>query len=823
MRRTITPSLTLMLMLALGILPNGSLLAQGQGLSIEEVIVTARKIEESLNDAPVTVTAITASAIEDLDLNSISDVARFTPGLSFSSAFGRATERPVIRGQGNILAGVQFGVESGVAYFVDGMYYAGDISTLDMSNVERVEIIKGPQSALYGRNTYSGAVNFITRRPDDEFSGRLRAKGLEDEAEIVGNFGGEIIDDVLSASAALRYYEFDGQWTNLVTESDIGQEKTSSASLALDWTPNDAWSVSARLQYQEDDDGTRPFFLQSATQNNCYPGYRSLAYYPAVESSNPNQYFCGEIKAGPIHLNDGPDADGIPNTIPGIQEGSTFSNIAGLPFLPRLPGEIYSLQQGVAFSGVERELTVLALSSEYQLASGHSLVFQTSHRSEDLMTGSDSDHSSVNYFFPAPPPAGESFFGNTGLQEATEQTYELRLNSSPDDSLRYTLGVFYFDLEEDDSDITFSGITPDGLDNFITNFAVFGALTYDFSDKLNASLELRYQDEEKEQKDYNAMGDLTFEGAKSFTSVTPRLTLDYRLTDDAMLYGIYSEGIKPGGLNGEDGVEAGRRSYEEEESRNFEIGIKASVLDGRAQLNVALFQTNVDQYQLTTPIVNPDGALNSIVTNQADGEVFGLEAELMAKLSQTTQVGITYALADSEFTEGCDEFQWTLTSGGGKFRGDPATASNPSGMGDCSVEGHQFPMGSRHQASAWLDWARPLAMGGEAMEFFGNLNVSYESRRFTQLHQESYTGAATLVGARIGLRGENWIAALIGRNLTDEDSAVLATRWLQVPFSGSFSRNSAPRSMDPDTGIVRSFFALPRRERQIGLELSYSL
>jgi len=98
--------------------------AYGQDSLIEEITVTARKVEESLNDAPVTVSAFTNSSIEQLDLNSVGDIARFTPGLSFSNAFGRSTERPVIRGQGNILAGVQFGVESGVAYFVDGMYYA---------------------------------------------------------------------------------------------------------------------------------------------------------------------------------------------------------------------------------------------------------------------------------------------------------------------------------------------------------------------------------------------------------------------------------------------------------------------------------------------------------------------------------------------------------------------------------------------------------------------------------------------------------------------------------------------------------------------------
>ncbi len=771
-----------------------------QGGLVEEITVTARKVEESLNETPVSVSAFTTAAIEQLDINSVTDIARFTPGLSFSSAFGRSTERPVVRGQGNILARVQFGVESGVAYFVDGIYYAGDIQSLDMSKLERVEVIKGPQSALYGRNTYSGAINFVTRRPGQDFSGRARVRGLgSGEQEVIGSLGGQLIDGVLAMQASVRHYEFDGQWTNEVTNQDIGQESSDSINVSLDWTPNESFSVTGRLQYQEDDDGTRPFFLQSATENNCYPGFRSLAFWPRVESRNRNQYYCGEIRPRPVALNDGPDADGVANVIPGINPGSTFF------------GDVYSLAQGVAFSGVQRDLNVYALSAAYEYDSGNTLTFQVSRRNEDARTGSDSDHGPTNFFL-----GSEAFFAISGISEFTETAYEARLDSAADSALRWSAGMFYYDLEEDAMDIIPGGITPDGIDNYITNFAVFGSVGWDFSDRASATVELRYADEEKSQEDINQDGMVDFSGAKSFTSIAPRVTLDYRLSDDAMLYGIYSEGIKPGGLNGADGAAAGRPGYEEEESRNLEGGLKTALFDGGAQLNVALFWTDISKYQLTTPVADPSGALNSIVTNQADGEVMGIEVDLLAQLGANTRAGVTYALADSEFTSGCDEFQWSLTSGGGRFNGDPATSLNPNNMGDCSVAGHQFPMGSKHQASVFLDFSRPMANG---MNFFANLNVSYESKRYTQLHQSAYTGAATLAGARIGVQGDSWSLALLGRNLTDEDSAILATRWLQSPYFTFASLNVAPPTAD--RGAPRAFFALPRRERQLGLELSY--
>ena len=465
---------------------------------IEEITVTARKVEESLNDAPVTVSAFTDSVIEEPDLNSVTDIARFTPGLSFSSAFGRATERPVVRGQGNILAGVQFGVESGVAYFVDGMYYAGDIQSLDMTNLERVEIVKGPQSALYGRNTYSGAINFVTRDPDEEFSGKVRARGLESgEQEFFGSFGGQFIDGVLAAQAAVRHYSFDGQWENEVTSRDVGQEETTSVNLTVDWTQNDTFALTTRMRFQEDEDGTRPFFLQSATENNCYPGYRSLG------------------------------------------------NVACLPFLPPL-GSLYSLNQGVAFSGVERELSVYAVSAQYEMSSGHLVTFQTSLRDEERKTGSDSNHGPTNFFI-----GPEAFFAISRVSDYTESTYEMRLESPAESALRWSAGIFYYDYEQDQSDVVpGGGITDDGTDNFITNLAVLRSLGWDVSSDFTTTPEVRYVDEEKEQEDLDADGSVEFAGARSFTSLAPRLTIDYRLNDATMLYGIYSEGIKPGGLNG---------------------------------------------------------------------------------------------------------------------------------------------------------------------------------------------------------------------------------------------------------------------------------
>jgi len=196
----------------------GQLPASVSAQQLEEIVVTARKTEESLMSAPVAVSAFTASTIEEKGITSINDIAQFTPGLSFSQAFGRTTDRPVIRGQSNVLAGVQFGVESGAAYFIDGVYFPGDIQGIDLNALERVEVIRGPQSALYGRNTYSGAINFITRQPTEDLEARVRAVAAQyGEQDYSFSVGSSFFDDKFGAKIFARSYSYDGEYKNTLT------------------------------------------------------------------------------------------------------------------------------------------------------------------------------------------------------------------------------------------------------------------------------------------------------------------------------------------------------------------------------------------------------------------------------------------------------------------------------------------------------------------------------------------------------------------------------------------------------------------------------
>ncbi|MFO1426678.1 MAG: TonB-dependent receptor [Steroidobacteraceae bacterium] len=807
-----------------------------ESVGLEEVLVTARKREESLQDVPLAVTAITAEAIADRQLQSIDDVAKFSPGLVFSKSFGRSTERPVVRGLASILAGTNATVETGVAYFVDGVYYPSDIQSLDLNDVERIEIIRGPQSALYGRNTYSGAINFITRKPSGKLSAGVSGNVDPDEKQLslrlAGPLGG---GEVVTGGLTARYYKFDGQWKNQLTGETIGDEETKSVSGSLNFALGENAELRLRAQHNEDDDGTRPLFFQSGGDNNCYPGTRSLGSYNSTSTNNTNQYYCGEIKPEPIYLNDATVTQAI---VP----------VNGIPSTLRLAplvtgtGGVYDTRPALPFSGVARELDLASFLARWDVAgSGWNAVLDGGVRAEDRKTGSDSDHSSVNIIGANVNGIQPLATGSAAdLDKFRDWSIEAKLESPRENRLRGVIGVYHFEWERRTHRIDFA--SPEGQDrpyqiSDIVNSAVFGSLEYDFSDRLSGTVEVRRAKEKKGQNDYATVvnvqagptSNATFDRKGEWDSTTPRITLDYKISPELTLYANWAKGFKPGGINGATAITAGRPQdvfFQQEESKNTELGMKSTWFERRLLLNVALYQIKVDDIQLTTPVNTPSGAITSISTNQGSGEIKGIEIESRFKVNADLTLGLTYALADTKFTKGCDDFQFQLTSGGGIY--NPANPNDPArnlnGQGSCSIVGKEFPLAAKHTASLTADYRHPIMGGG--YEFYVNSDLSYTSKKWVQVHNAAYTGSALLLGARVGVETERWKVGLYGRNLLNEDSVPGATRWLHTYLLGGalpavYLDPGLPSATVASYSLPRGIFGILRRERQIGVEASY--
>ena len=828
--------------------------------ALEEIVVTARKTQESLMDAPVAVSAFTARTIEEQGLVNIDDVARFTPGLSFSQAFGRTTDRPVVRGQGNVLAGVQFGVESGTAYFIDGVYFPGDIQGIDLNSLERIEVVKGPQSALYGRNTYAGAINFITRRPTEDLEAYVKASVAEfGEQDYSLSLGSSFFDDRFGVRLFARSYSYDGEYKNSLTGRKVGDESTQSLGLTVNWQPFENFDVLASGFFREDDDGPLALFLQPASANNCRPGFRSTFYrsptgLAAARGSNPNQYYCGRIEPGVVALNTDP--------------------------LPVVVGGQTRVQDGTAFDGVETDEYFGTLNLDWNIGgSGWVLTSLSGYRDYENLFGTDSDHSNAFVLIPAfipgqglvYPTTEEPLFANTNRNDTRSLSTELRLASPQDRRLRGLIGAYYFDQEDDGSDLTFAHPRGGGTADYtetVTDKAVFGMLSYDITERLTLSAELRYMEETKERTEFCstvnyswstqrcsnaagvsnalALGEIRYQDEADFDSTTPRITLDWQLNDDLMVYGVFAQGAKPGGLNGLAGQTIGRGTYEQEESDNFELGTKWSLFDNRARIGAAVYYTKATDVQFTTSIPSPggQGAVTSVATNQGEGEIMGLELEAQAALTDALTITAGYAYTDTEITKGCDDFEYTLNTGGIVY--DPSLGSVP----DCNLKGRRYPLGSEQSANFALNYDAPVAWG-QGLNLISNVGISYEGSKYIQVHNLAETGETTLVDLRIGLRSDNgWQVVAFGRNLTDADTIPLATRWFDlrtgsawpgqsggapcvqatalVPSAaggltptGDVTTGPAGRPGGADTGSPRAFFGALRKGRTFGIEFRY--
>ena len=791
--------------LALGGVVTVPAYAQNSASAVEEIIVTARKKEESIQDVPVAVSAISESLIQDLALQDLQDISKITAGLLFDNEFSRQSNRPVIRGQANILG------DSGVAYFIDGVYITGSIADYDLNEIERIEVVKGPQSALYGRNTYSGAINIITRSPGDEFGGRIQVEISEDDQfELSAGISGPLIGDTLSGGINLRHFELGGPFTNEFDGNPIGEQESTSMSGVLEWTPSDRFRARLRAYYADLNDGQAALFHQSSTENNCFQDNGAL--YGGL-----GRYFCGTVEPGAI------------NTDVRFQAPNARLESEKLQTSLRLDIDLTDELSLTSITGYNRDDTIDISDGDYQPTSFQTAVFTPGGFP---FAG-----------FPVPPfsfgyvgSIVDFTFANLGEEEDISQ--ELRL-SFQGEGVEWLLGAYYFkqnSLSQSIRDlpagaagaagasfgaafgqqaalcaqnpicgsiVPFFGPTidvpRDASDLSIENTALFGLVSFDLSDTWGVTVEGRFQDEEIEQsalaQDLGGPVTNTVNPSASFDSFSPRVTVDWQANDNSLLYALYAEGTKPGGFNGVVAIEAGLPTFEEEEVTSFEIGSKNLWYDGQLTANFSLFFNQVDGYQLTQ---NARSGANttSATVNAGDADINGLEAEFLYRPVAIEGLTVTfnYAYTDAEFSSGFDENQGVLLdaaddglincSTGDQFPdpNDP-TACNASLFG--SIAGNQIPRTAEHMAFFDVDLRRPLE--GSEWTFFVGGNLSFESSKFAQVHNQAETGETTLVNARFGFENENFQVNFWGRNLTGEDSTPLVLRYADA--AGSFRRS----------------------------------
>lgn len=784
-----------------------------------EIIVTARRREETLQSVPTTVAVVTADIIDQLGLDNLQDIARTTPGLVFDDSFGRDGNRPVIRGQANING------SSGVAYFIDGIYYSGSLADYDVDTIERVEVVKGPQSALYGRNTYSGAINIISKMPSDTWEGRVTADISEfNRYEVTAGIRGPLADG-LSAGINGRFYDFGGEFVNQFNGEEVGKQSSRSVAGTLAWDDGGVFTASLRAAYNHTDDGQLAIFAQPTGANNCFFDDGQLY-------DGGGRYFCGVVEPREVNSDferQFIDPDEVGNTI------DTYN---------------------------------VSLRMDYELSDNLSLVSLTGYNDRTQTQLTDGDYSPESFQtavfarFPIGAPIGFGaagpifpfgFVGSTvdfsfaGLSETRDWSQELKLVYESD-AFDFVLGGYYFDQSDDSFGIRevpadaaaragasfgaaiaaqtaicsaspncgsivplFGPSVPNSRDENlldIENIAAFAAVNWHITPTVNLGLEGRYAEETLTQTifEFNegdprppAEGD-----ERTFKAFTPRITLDWQATPDNLIYGIYAEGQKPGGFNSIDAIRLGIGTFEAEDNKTFELGAKNRFLDGDATFNLAGFYTEIDGYQLSQNAFR-DGNTLTVVTNGGAAEIKGLEAELVGRPTAGLTLTANYALADTKFTTAFDENEGVLNDVLDDGLVNCSTGDELPDA-DCqslygSITGRAIPRAPKHTAFVDLDYR--MMAGDTDVELFVGGNVSYTSTSFAQVANEAETGSATVVDVRFGGQTDLYKVQFYIDNLFDEDAVSQIIRFA-----------------DGNASFRRSFIAGLRPGRRFGVIVS---
>ena len=610
-----------------------ALAQQGAG-EIEEVVVTARKLEEKIQDVPLTISAFTATEIRERGLADVMDISQFTPGFSFEKLNRYGVQgggsRPVIRGQSQILGGANASI------FVDGVQYNDSILSFPFDIVERVEVIKGPQAALFGRATFAGAINLITKKGANEPENKVSLRVADhEEGEINFLSRGPLSDDTAFYMAHLRYYTYGGFYRNTLDNQLVGDEESVNLNLSLELRPSDTFMARVSLGYGKDADGAAAVTLQDRTYNNCF-----------LEVAR--QYFCGEV----------------------AELDSTEQNLD-------LFGDSIGLDKKAWRASAHLQWDL----GDYTVSSN------TGYFGADSTYGYDVDLTSNSTF------AGGTF-NRVAVSDRREWSTELLLSTAAESATRFLGGVYLYQSRRDFREDRLNGSTVDQGEARTDNWAVFGSVSQDFSDTVTGTLELRYASDKIGNDNPGARATLP-PIENTFKSWSPPATLDYKYSDNTMIYGTVANGNKPGFINANPLLDPSLLFADEEDSLNFEFGVKNTLNDGRTTFNVALYFIDWTNQQLTMGATLSDGRPITVVVNAGETEAKGLELEVAHIFNEHFTAGFGYALNDATFVEFDDSEQRLFTGG------------------DPSVAGNQTPNASRHQASAFARYEWPTRASSE--------------------------------------------------------------------------------------------------------------
>ena len=763
--------------------------ALAQGAMLEEVVVTARKRSENLQDVPMAVSAFSNEQLQTFGLDEVTEVARMTPNLVMNetSALVGGAISVFMRGIGNDQGG-----EQGVGMYVDDVYLNRTSgSLLDIFDVERIEVLKGPQGNLYGRNTIGGAIKYITREPGEELEAKLEVKGGSDGyARIKGGASGPLVDGNLYGGLHFTYKERDGYQDNSFAGSDDPWDAENGAVRGdLMWTPSDTVKVKFAADYSKD--------------SSLPPIAGRLAL--------------DEVAVGTISA-----ITTTANSIFG--PGTAVLDTPNDTSFPKDEDDVSS-EFVDGYDQYEIEQTNLALTVQWDLSDQWVLKSVTALRHMENTQPFDFDGS-------------EQVWLRTLREnlESDDNSQELQLNFDGD-TVSAVMGLYYLDGDRSvDKDSTHQDVRIRAVqfhdkvyakdDRTVESYSAYGNVDWDFADDWQLSLGARYTLDEKEieqkatvNQGFYALAISSVTGPlplaimpgqegiveqsplflawaanprylefsmpedtkndDDWDEFTPSARIRYNLNDDTMMYTGVSTGFKSGDFNTSGGNST---SFDPETVTTYALGMKSTLLEGTLRLNTEFFYNEYEDKQLSTITLTAGGDLSRLTQNVGEVTQWGGEFE-MTWLPPVD--GLMFNFNVGYLDSDVDEFKSRDNDG------------NPIDIADTTELGFAPEWTGQLRASYEIGLGNIgyLTLGSDVSytdDMYTNSPIDTTNPIKTAQHEDSYYLWNAVAAWRSN--DDHWRVAVEGKNLNDErvmtnsyDVGIIATAGYNPPRTWAVS------------------------------------
>lgn len=586
---------------ALGLLAGGQTLLASSPLVIEELVVTARKQSELLQDVPLSISAFSQQELEKRNMMSLGDIQSVVPNMAMNSGISRSNAGIFIRGVGQSDRSVTY--DPGVGLYIDGVYRARmQGSMIDLLDIERIEVLRGPQGTLYGRNTIGGAVNITTTAPAAEPGLRVKAG--------IGNYNlrsAQVIADLpwtdrLFSRLSMGYTERDGVTKNVHTGKKWDDKNFVGAQLDVRWLASDDLTVDMAADWsrrRQESNGGQCVVEDPTAGMMVYAGMLGLPYQEACQRSS-------ELKERQFSMDEPSRDDGDDWGLSLIADWdlSDALSFKSITAVRRLDWALYE-----SFDGTELEI----------YASRNKGSEQKQLSQEFQLQGTALD---------------DQLVWNVGLYAFKEKVRRPALSDS------FIQNRFSDRLRKTDNE----------------SYAIYGQATYDINDAWSLTAGIRYTYEERkfDNAEQDVATGVIHDAVKvnaSFDAVTPLLTLAWRATDDVMIYSTWAQGYKSGGFNSRTNASQPEtlEPFDEETVDTYELGMKSTWLDRRLTLNAAMYYSDYKDMQRAVTRADASGNPVSLFQNAGSARISGAELDLNLVVTQHWRISGGYGYTDARY------------------------------------------------------------------------------------------------------------------------------------------------------------------------------